>query len=269
MINIIGGEILRILTIGDVCSESGCEMLLKTLPRFKKEHNIDLTVVNGENSAAQNGISPRSAQIIFSAGADVITGGNHTLHRKDIRSYIDTNERLLRPHNLPKANSGKGYCLVDMGYCQIAVINLLGQVYLERLEATNPFAMADTLIEKAKQDGASVILVDFHAEATSEKRAMGFYLDGRVSAVFGTHTHVQTSDAQILPKGTAYITDLGMTGTINSILGVEPEIIIDRFKNGSTGRFSSAEGPCSLEGAIFTVDTKTGLATNAESIRIF
>ena len=269
MIDINGGEILKILAIGDVCCDGGCEMLLRTHPRLKKEHNIDLTVVNGENSASQNGISPYSAQIIFNAGADVITGGNHTLHRRDIRPYIESNPRILRPHNLPDSLAGSGYCLIDKGFCQVAVINLLGQMYLESHEASNPFLAADQLIEKAKADGATVILVDLHAEATSEKRAMGFYLDGKVSAVFGTHTHVQTSDAQILPQGTAYITDLGMTGPVNSVLGVEPEIIIDRFKNGSKGRFYSAEGCCSLEGAIFTVDAKTGIAQAAETIRIF
>ncbi len=265
----MGGEFLKILAVGDVCADGGCDILMKKLPQIKREYNIDLTVVNGENSADGNGISPKTAGLLLTAGADVITGGNHTLHRKDMRNYIDGAPLLLRPHNLPAGTEGTGYCLVDMGHTIVAVINLMGQVYMEKYEASNPFASADELVQRAKSDGADIILVDFHAETTSEKRAMGFYLDGRVTALFGTHTHVQTSDAQVLRKGTAYITDLGMTGPIHSVLGVSPDIIIDRFKNDAKGRFCSAEGACSLEGAIFTVDRKTGLAKSAEAIRIF
>lgn len=264
----MGGEILRILAVGDVCGEHGCETLMKLLPAVKREKAIDLTVVNGENSAASNGISAQSAGIIFTAGADVITGGNHTLHRKDVRPLLDSNERLLRPDNMPEAEYGSGYCFVDMGYTRVAVINLLGQVYLDMHKAENPFTCADALVERAKEDGAEVILVDFHAEATSEKRALGFYLDGRVSAVFGTHTHVQTNDAQILEKGTGYITDLGMVGPLQSVLGIEPQIIIDRFKNGGTGRFLNAAGESTFEGVIFEVDHKSGKTVAAEIIRI-
>lgn len=262
----LGGEDLRILAVGDVCAEAGCQTLIKLLPRIKREQNIDLTIVNGENSAASNGISAASAELLFAAGADVITGGNHTLNRRDVRNMLDSNEFMLRPDNIP-AQYGKGYCLFDMGYTKVAVINLLGQVYLDMHKAENPFSCADILIERAKNDGAKIILVDFHAEATSEKRALGFYLDGKVSALFGTHTHVQTSDAQILPGGTAYITDLGMTGPKHSVLGVEPSIIIDRFKNGSAGRFISAEGESVFEGFVFEVDPKTGKATFATAIR--
>ncbi len=267
MYEILGGEILKILVLGDVCGEAGCEALLKNLPRLKKEFSVDLTVVNGENSASSNGISAQSADLIFKAGADVITGGNHTLNRKDIRPVLDSNEFILRPDNMPLAEYGKGYCTVDMGYTKVAVINLLGQVYLDMYKAENPFMWADKLIERAKNDGTNIILIDFHAEATSEKRALGFYLDGKVSAVFGTHTHVQTSDAQILPLGTGYITDLGMSGPINSVLGVEPSIIIDRLKNNAQGRFVAAEGECQLEGIILEVDNKTGKTTYIKTIR--
>lgn len=259
---------MNILTIGDVCGTAGCEKLLSTLPKLKKEYSIDLTVVNGENSADGNGISPQSAQMIFSAGADVITGGNHTLRRHDIRSLLDENERLLRPDNFDKAGYGSGYCLIDMGYCSVAVINLSGTVYLEKAEASNPFLAADRLLEKAESDNASAVIVDFHAEATSEKRAMGFYLNGKVSAVFGTHTHVQTNDAQILSDGTAYITDIGMTGPADSVLGVDPGIIIDRLRNHTTGRFCLAEGKCCVEGAVITVDHKTGKATAIKTVNI-
>ena len=264
---LLGGEILRILAVGDVCGESGCSRLLSALPKFKRENNIDFTVVNGENSAASNGISKDSANTIIAAGADVITGGNHTLHRKDFRPLLDSNEFFLRPHNMPDAQYGSGYCITDMGYTKIAVINLLGQVYLDMHRAENPFLAADRLIDRAKADGANVILVDFHAEATSEKRALGFYLDGRASAVFGTHTHVQTNDAQILPHGTVYITDLGMSGPVHSVLGVEPEIIIDRFKDGEKGRFVSAEGESVIEGLLFEIDEKSGKALFAKAVK--
>ena len=259
---------MKILAIGDVCGTVGCEKLRAVLPKLKKEYGVDFTLVNGENSADGNGISPVSADIIFSAGADVISGGNHTLRRRDIHALLDENERLLRPHNLPKAEFGHGYALVDMGFCSVAVINLSGMIYLERLEADNPFLAADELIKKAVDDGADIILVDFHAEATSEKRALGFYLDKKVTAVLGTHTHVQTNDAQVLEGGTAYITDLGMTGPIDSVLGVEKSIIIDRLKNHTTGKFSLAAGACSVEGVLITADPKTGKATDIKIINV-
>lgn len=263
----MGGEDLRILAVGDVCGEAGCERLLCTLPKFKKDNNVDLVIVNGENSAASNGISKNSASTLIAAGADVITGGNHTLHRKDFRCLLDENDYFLRPDNMPEAEFGKGYCLLDMGHTKVAVINLLGQVYLDMHKALNPFICADELIDRAKTDGANVIIVDFHAEATSEKRALGFYLDGRVSAVFGTHTHVQTNDAQVLPLGTAYITDLGMSGPVNSVLGVEPQIIIDRFKCGEKGRFVSAEGESVIEGMLFEVSDSDGKALWAKAVK--
>ncbi len=258
---------MNILCIGDVCGSRGAAKLKSLLPKLKREYSVSFTLVNGENSADGNGISPSSADTIFAAGADVITGGNHTLRRRDIHSLLDENERLLRPDNLP-SEYGKGYTLVDMGFCSVAVINLIGNVYLERYEAKNPFVEVDSLIERAKNDGAKIILLDFHAEATSEKRAMGFYLDGKVTAVLGTHTHVQTNDAEILPNGTAYITDLGMTGPRDSVLGVQAEIIIDRLRNHATGRFMLAENECSLEGVLITVDEKSGLATDIKIINI-
>lgn len=258
---------MRILAIGDVCGEHATKRLLATLPKFKKENGVDFTLINGENSAGSNGISKQTANDILSAGADVISGGNHTLHRKDFRPLLDENERLLRPHNLPSAEYGSGYCVVDMGYSKVAVINLLGQVYLDMHGAENPFICADELIEKAKDDGANIILVDFHAEATSEKKALGFYLDGRVSAVVGTHTHVQTNDATVLKGGTAYITDLGMSGPVHSVLGIEPNIIIERFKNGEKGRFVFAEGEILIEGLLFEVDPKTSKALWVKTVK--
>ncbi len=258
---------MKILFVGDVCGSIGCRFLSKVLPAFRRENKIDFTVINGENSADGNGITPASADTLFACGADVITGGNHTLRRTEIHNLLDENSRLLRPDNIP-AKYGSGYCLVDMGRLQIAVINLSGQIYLDRHSPENPFLAADRLLERARQDAARIILVDFHAEATSEKRALGFYLDGKVSAVVGTHTHIQTSDAGILPEGTGYITDLGMTGTIHSVLGVEKSIIIDRLKNGSQDKFRLAEGECMLNGCVFEIDGKTGLALSAEAVVI-
>ena len=260
---------MRILAIGDVCGSIGCDTVRRLLPDLKKEKNIDFVVINGENSADGNGITPSSAQMLFSYGADVITGGNHSLKRKEICSMMEENYFLLRPDNLPEELSGSGYCLVDCGYVSVAVINLSGTIYLERLNAASPYEYADRLIEQAKKDGAKIILVDFHAEATSEKRALGIYLDSKVSAVFGTHTHVQTNDAQILPQGTGYITDLGMTGPIDSVLGVKSSIIISRLKdNNTTEKFVLADGKCMLNGCIFDIDNHTGLCKSTEIINI-
>ena len=257
---------MKVLAVGDVCAPDGSAYALKMIPLIKREENIDLVILNGENSAAGNGITPDSADMLFAAGADVITGGNHTLRRKEFYNTLDSNPFVLRPHNLKDTDVGSGYCLLDMGKFLVAVINISGQIYLERVNADNPFKCVDLLVERARADGAKYIFVDFHAEATSEKRAMGFYLDGRVSAVFGTHTHVQTADAQVLPKGTGYITDLGMTGVINSVLGVKNNIIINRLKENDMSRFEQASGECMINGCIFDVDEKTGLTKSVERI---
>ncbi len=258
---------MRILAVGDVCGSIGCEFVHKVLPSLKKEKAIDVVIINGENSADGNGITPFSADYLFSLGADIITGGNHSLRRQEIYDYLDNNDFCLRPHNLKDA-PGKGYCLLDLGRTQIAVINLSGKIYLDRLSATCPFKAADELIEKAKTDGAKIIIVDFHAEATSEKRALGLYLDGKVSAVYGTHTHVQTADSQILQSGTGYITDIGMTGPIDSVLGVKKEIIINRLKDNDQSKFMLADGKCMLNGCIFEIDENTGKTVSVERINI-
>lgn len=257
---------MRVLAVGDICAPDGCDYALKMIPIIKREENIDFVIVNGENSALGNGITPESANTIFAAGADVITGGNHTLRRNEFFDMLDTNPFVLRPHNIKDAPAGSGYCLFDMGKYQAAVINLSGQIYFERANADNPFKYIDELLERAKSDGAKFIFVDFHAEATSEKRAMGFYLDGKVSAVFGTHTHAQTADAQVLPNGTGYITDLGMTGVIDSILGVKKEIIINRLKDNDMSRFEQASGDCMLNGCVFDIDENTALTKSVKLI---
>ena len=259
---------MRLLAVGDVCGRLGCEEIRNRLPLLKREKNIDAVIINGENSAEGNGITPYSADLLLACGADVITGGNHSFRRKEIFDYLDCNEYLLRPDNLDDYDFGKGYCIADFGSFCMAVINLSGCIYLEKLNASNPFMRADELISRAKADGAKVIVVDFHAEATSEKRALGLYLDGRASAFFGTHTHVQTADEQILPHGTGYITDLGMTGPKQSVLGVKSEIIINRLKNNDLSKFEAADGECMLNACIFDIDTKTGKTIGIERIFI-
>lgn len=256
---------MKILCVGDVVGQSGVNTLKSLLPRLKAKYKIDLCIVNGENSAERNGITPRSAEELFSAGADVITGGNHTLRHRDVFEHLESNPFLLRPDNYPDTVPGSGYCLVDMGRTRAAVINICGVVYMEALD--NPFFCVDKLIKRAKDDDCKIIIVDLHAEATSEKRALGFYVDGRVSALFGTHTHIQTADEQILPNGTGYITDVGMTGSAESVLGVKKEIIINRIKNKIPERFENLrDGKMSLNAVLFDVDEKTGKTVSVQRI---
>ena len=256
---------MRIMCIGDVVGTAGCAFLRSHLPAFKKLHNIDLVICNGENSADGNGVTPRSADHIFASGADVITLGNHSFRRPEVYAYLDENPSVIRPYNFPAGTTpGRGVCTVDMGYTTVTVINLMGQESIDA-HLDNPFTAVDRVL---KDVDSKVILVDFHAEATSEKRAMGLYLDGRVSAVFGTHTHVMTADAEVLPGGTGYITDLGMTGTIDSVLGVKKEIIINRFLTKLPGRFDYAEGACKLDCTVFDIDRSSGKCTAAVSYEL-
>lgn len=256
---------MKILTIGDVVSRQGCEYLRKNLPKLKKETNADIVIVNGENSAVGNGILPQSADYIFDSGADAITLGNHGLKRREIYDYLESGMPIIRPANYHKSAPGKGYAIIDKGRFQAAVINLQGMVYMDYIE--NPFTVIDRIIDKISSLGIKIIIVDFHAEATSEKRAMGFYLDGRISALYGTHTHVQTSDNQLLPNNTGYVTDIGMTGPYYSVLGVSPEKAIEKLKTGLPVRFTNNDGPCVLEGCLFEIDENTGKALGTELIR--
>ena len=253
---------MRILAIGDVCGSIGCEYVRKVLPTLKREKQIDMVIINGENSADGNGVTPYSADYLFGVGAHVLTGGNHSLRRSEVYDYLDSNDLCLRPHNLPEAQNGKGYCVVDFGRTQVAVINLSGKIYLEKLGAGCPFAAADELIEKAKNDGVKIIVVDFHAEASSEKLAMGRFLDGRVTAVLGTHTHVQTADAKVLPGGTAVISDTGMCGAEYSILGREVPAVLRKFRTGMATRLPVVEnGDIRVDGVCVSFDQNTGRAT--------
>lgn len=254
---------MNILVLGDVVSEIGCEFLRKKLPALKKLKAIDFCIANGENSSTGNGITPYSADYLFSSGVDFITTGNHVFRRKEVYEMLDENEFIIRPYNFHKSNPGKGYAVVDTGRYAIGILNLSGSMYLDKCDC--PFECADRAIEEIKKQ-TNIILVDFHAEATSEKKALGFYLDGRISALFGTHTHVQTSDATVLKGGTGYITDLGMCGVIDSVLGVDKNIVIEKFRRGMPTRFDPASGECMLNGCIFTVDEKTGRCTDIETI---
>ena len=255
---------MNILCIGDVCGHVGCEHLSRVLPIIKRDQKVDFIIANGENSADGNGILPHSASLLFDAGIDVITGGNHTFRRREIFDSLEENPRLLRPANMPSTAYGKGYGIYDCGRFSVGVINLLGTTYMESLDC--PFREADRIINLLKAEGVKTIIVDFHAEATSEKRALGFYLDGKVSAVFGTHTHVPTADEQILPCGTGYITDIGMTGPVQSVLGVKPEIVISKFMDRMPVRFALADGECKLCGVLFTIDEKTGFCHSVKRI---
>lgn len=256
---------MNILAIGDVVGTNGCEFLRRTLPAFKRHNGIDLCIVNGENSAQGNGILPQSAEHILTSGADIITTGNHALRRFEIYNKFDEEGYpLIRPANFYRTAPGKGYYIIDKGFIKIAVINLMGVVYLENNE--NPFDCIDRILDEVSD--CRIKIVDFHAEASAEKRAMGFYLDGRVSALFGTHTHVQTNDAQVLPNGTGYITDIGMTGPIQSVLGVTPSLAIEKIKTNLPVRFENPDGECKMEGCIFEIDNKTGKTLSAETVSI-
>lgn len=252
---------MRVLCIGDVVGTVGCNFLRKKLPQFKKLKSIDLVICNAENSADGNGILPTSADFLFSSGVDIITLGNHAFQRKEIHSYLDSEPYIVRPLNFPSPSTpGKGYCVYDMGRTSVAVINLMGQEYMDA-RVDNPFYAVDNVL---KEIDSKIIFVDMHAETTSEKKALGFYLDSRVSAVFGTHTHVQTADECVLSGGTGYITDLGMTGPVDSVIGVKKEIIINRFRTKLPERFDYADGECMLNCVIFDIDEKTGKTINVE-----
>lgn len=254
----------KLLFIGDVVGQAGCDFLRSKLRSIKQNYKIDITVVNGENSAQGNGITPDSADEIINAGADVITTGNHVFRRREIYSVLNSTDYIIRPANYPEGMAvGKGVCVLDMGSYSVAVINLMGTAYMEPLD--NPFAKIDDILADIDTPN---IFVDFHAEATSEKKAMGHYLTGRVSGVFGTHTHVQTADEAILGSHTAYITDAGMTGAESSCLGVESDIVISKFRFHTPVKFKEAEGSCFLCGVVVEFDEKSGKAVAIERIII-
>ncbi len=252
----------KVLAVGDVVAASGLAFLKSRLRTIKREHGIDFCVVNGEN-AAGTGMTPQQAETILDAGADVITMGNHTWGRRDLISYIEDSRQVLRPANLP-LQPGRGWGVYETSFGDVAVIDLIGRVSMDHTP-DNPFFAAENILKKLN---TKLILVELHAEATSEKIAMGWMLDGRVSAVWGTHTHVQTADDRILPKGTGYLTDLGMTGPYDSVLGVRPSQSIQNFRGELTGRYEPAPGACQLNGCIFTIDPDSGKCTATERMML-
>ena len=255
---------LKILAVGDVVGAPGLAYLSKHLRRLKKETAADFCIVNGEN-AASIGLTPAQAEEIFDAGADVITLGNHTWGKREICTYLDDNKNILRPANFAPQLPGRGWGVFPCKHTEIAVVNLIGRCNMNFVP-DNPFTKIDSIL---KELGNIPVFIDFHAEATSEKQALAFMLDGRVSAVFGTHTHVPTADARILPKGTGFVADLGMTGPQNGVIGVKPEQSIAMFRGELTSRFEAAPGPCMLNAVLFTVDSQTGRCTAAERADLY
>lgn len=254
-----------VLCIGDVVGSIGCQTVRKHLPLYKKSNGVDLVICNGENSADGNGITPSSARYLFDSGVDVITLGNHAFRRKEFYEMLEEHPYIIRPANFPEGSTpGSGICQVDLGKNIVSVINIMGNSFMDN-NLDCAFKTADEMLKKAE---GNIKIVDFHAEATGEKRAMGFYLDGKVSAVFGTHTHVQTADNQVLENGTGYITDIGMTGTVNSVLGVKPELIIKKLKTKIPVRFELAEGECKFEAVVFEIDEKTGKCTDCQRVSL-
>jgi len=247
---------VNILFIGDV--------VVRLLPDLRLQHHISFTIANAENVAGGMGVTPQTAAHLLAAGIDLLTTGNHVWRRREALALLDQEPRLLRPANYPPAAPGRGAAVFATADNEpIAVLNLLGRTFMDPMDC--PFAAANREIE-ALHRKTSVIVVDMHAEATSEKLAMGWYLDGRVSAVIGTHTHVQTADERILPQGTAYITDVGMTGPRDSILGVKPDPVISRFLTGLPGRFEVAGGPVLLNAVVLDIDSDTGRANSISRV---
>jgi metallophosphoesterase (TIGR00282 family) len=257
---------LRILFIADVVGAPGRKALEDRLRGLRAELEVDVCVVNGENAADGVGITPRLAEQLLSYGADAITLGNHAFRRVEISSYLDGSDRVVRPANLAKGTPGKGLAFVEVADGRtLAVINILGSLFLH--PTTSMFEVVDDLVEAARAR-TSLVLVDVHAEATSEKIALARWLDGKVTAVVGTHTHVQTSDAHVLPRGTAFITDAGMTGPHDSVIGVESELAIRRMRTGLPVRFATAQGGVRIEGALVECSDDSGRALAIEAVRV-
>lgn len=258
---------MNILFIGDVVGSGGCEFLEKNLNAVKRHYQADFVIVNAENSAVGNGVTPFSANWLLDCGADGLTLGNHGLRRAEISDFLDNeNNPIVRPCNLHASAPGRGYMILEKGGLRLGVINLMGMVGMDSID--NPFAHIDSAVEALKAEGCKCIIVDFHAEATAEKRAMGFYLDGRVSAVLGTHTHVPTADEQILENGTGYITDVGMTGAMDSCIGVKKELAIKKMRTLLPVRFENPDSPCSMQAVVLKIDKNTAKCLEIERIEV-
>ena len=253
---------MRVLFIGDVVGSPGRQGLREGMPALRERHEPDLVIVNGENSAGGMGITERTANDLFDSGAGVITSGNHVYRHREAYDFLDTEERVIRPANYPQANPGRGHTVVAVGGMRVRVINLSGGVGLR--VARSPFDTVDSILSHHEQDA---VIVDFHAEVTSEKVAMGWHLDGRAAAVVGTHTHVPTADARVLPKGTAFISDVGMTASRASVLGVRWEEALEGFRTQMPVRFTTAEEDVWVMGALVDVNER-GLADRFEQVMV-
>ncbi|WP_338469783.1 TIGR00282 family metallophosphoesterase [Niallia sp. XMNu-256] len=257
---------MNILFIGDVVSSMGRDMVKEYLPKLKEKYRPHVTIINGENAAGGKGITEKIYRGFLEAGAQAVTLGNHTWDNREIFEFIDDAKYLVRPANFPKNNPGKGIVYLKMNNDEIAVISLQGRTFLPAIDC--PFQKAEELVQEAKER-TSIIFVDFHAEATSEKQAMGWFLDGKVSAVIGTHTHVQTADHRILANGTAYMSDVGMTGPYDGILGMDRDIVLKRFLTGLPARFEAPKtGRAQLSAVCIEIDKKTGKAKKITPIQI-
>jgi metallophosphoesterase (TIGR00282 family) len=257
---------MRVLLIGDITGSPGRKILSQQLKRLQTEKRIDFTIANGENAAGGSGITALVADEIFSCGVDVITSGDHIWKRREVIEYLGKERRLLRPANYPDTDPGFGWGVYKAANGQtIGVINLIGRVFMQALDC--PFRKVTECIKEIETK-TEIIFIDMHAEATSEKIAMGWYLDGLVSCVFGTHTHVQTADEKILPKGTAYITDIGMSGPFDSVIGRRKEQILERFITQMPVKFQMAEDDLQLHGAVVEIDTKTARAVSIERVQV-
>jgi len=251
--------------VGDVFGEPGRAALARLLPGLRQQHAIDFCVVNVENAAGGFGVTPPMARQFLAEGADVMTSGNHVWDKREIVEYIAKENLLLRPANFPLGTPGVGHVTVKCGPHKVAVLNLMGRVFMLPIDC--PFRKADEVVPELRKD-TPIVLVDMHCEATSESQAMGWYLDGRVSAVVGTHRHVQTADERVLPGGTAYITDLGMTGPTDGVIGVDRDLILQKFLQQMPVRFEPAKGPAALHGAVIVVDPDSGRASDIRRLRI-
>ena len=251
----------KVLAVGDVVGGPGMDRICRSLRYLKRKTGADFVVVNGENASVV-GITPNQVEDILDAGADVITMGNHTFSKREIVSYMDESDRIIRPANYAPQAPGRGWGIFDSKAGPVAVIDLQGRVNMD-YTSDNPFLAAEKIL---KEIDTKLIFVELHAEATSEKLAMGYMLDGRISALWGTHTHVPTADAQVLPKGTGYVTDLGMTGPKHSVLGIQPRLSIAKFRGDLTERYRWADGPTKLEAVLFTIDSEPGRCRRAERV---
>lgn len=256
---------MRILCIGDVTSPKGIEHLRHNLWRVRKENKIDFCIVNCENAALITGASASDAETLFASGADCLTGGNHTMRQRSVYTYLDDTEAMLRPINFGDEAPGHGYAILECNGYKILVINAMGNIHIEPT-LDNPYPYIDRALEREK-GGYDLAVMDIHAEATGEKLALGFAYDGKINVIFGTHTHVQTADEQILPQGTGYISDIGMCGESGGILGMNPELVTKQLRTRMPIRFEAAKGEPKATGAIFDVDTGSGKVKCVERIK--